>query len=161
MNMGQVMLVRGLFATALIPLLAWQLGALPAARDSFSARVICRVVGEIGGTVFFLIALAHLPIANVSAVLQALPLAVTMGAALFFGEKVGWRRWLAIAVGFAGVLIIVRPGFEGFQRLFALVLVCVVFCAFRDLATRRIPTDIPSLFVSTLTAAAVTICGAF
>ena len=47
--------------------------------------------------------------------LQALPLAVTMGAALVFGEGVGWRRWLAIAVGFAGVLIIVRPGFDGFS----------------------------------------------
>ena len=90
-------------------------------------------------TVTFLIALAQLPIANVSAVLQALPLAVTMGAALIYGETVGWRRWLAIAAGFAGVAIIVRPGLEGFSAYSLVALVCVGFCAVRDLATKRIP----------------------
>ena len=112
-------------------------------------------------TVTFLIALAQLPIANVSAVLQALPLAVTMGAALIYGETVGWRRWLAIAAGFAGVAIIVRPGLEGFSTYSLVALVCVGFCAVRDLATRRIPERIPTLLISTVTALAVTVCGAF
>ena len=74
-----------------------------------------RALAEAGGTVSFLLALVHLPLANVSAVMQALPLAVTMGAALVFGEGVGWRRWLAILIGFLGVLVVVRPGFEGFS----------------------------------------------
>ncbi|TIT64176.1 MAG: DMT family transporter, partial [Mesorhizobium sp.] len=119
-----------------------------------------RVAGEAGATVSFLVALAHLPIANVSAVLQALPLAVTMGAALFFNEGVGWRRWLAIAVGFAGVLVIVRPGFEGFSVYSLLALTSVACCAVRDLATRRIPQAIPTLLVSTATALAMTVLGA-
>ena len=122
--------------------------------------VAIRVLGEAGGTVTFLVALAHLPIANVSAVLQALPLAVTMGAALVFNEGVGWRRWLAIAIGFAGVLIIVRPGFEGFSVYSLLALASVACCAVRDLATNRIPRAIPTLLVSTATAFAMTVLGA-
>lgn len=161
MNMGQVMLIRGIFATLFISALAWQQGALKTPRAIADPMLAIRVFGEVGGTVTFLIALAHLPIATVSAVLQALPLAVTMGAALVFGEDVRWRRWLAIAVGFTGVLIIIRPGFEGFSSYTLLVLACVVFCAIRDLATKRLPEHIPSMFVSTVTAAAVTVTGVF
>lgn len=160
MNVGQVMLVRGLFATVLIAAFAWYKGALRVPRHALHPMVGLRAVGELGGTVFFLLALQHLPIANVSAVLQALPLMVTMAAALFLGEGVGWRRWLAIATGFAGVMIIVRPGFEGFNIYALLALVSVAFCALRDLATRRLPPHIPSLMVSTITASVVMLCGA-
>lgn len=161
MNMGQIMLVRGFFASVLIGTLAWHQGALKTPRFILHPLVAVRALGELGGTVFFLIALAHLPIANVSAVLQALPLAVTMGAAMVFGEGVGWRRWLAIAAGFAGVMIIVRPGFEGFNIYALSALLCVAFCAVRDLATRRIPDTVPTLLISTVTACVVAICGAF
>lgn len=160
MNMAQVMLIRGAFASLFVGLLAWQRGALATPRSMLQPMVAMRVAGEAGATVSFLVALAHLPIANVSAVLQALPLAVTMGAALFFNEGVGWRRWLAIAVGFAGVLIIVRPGFEGFSVYSLLALASVACCAVRDLSTRRIPQEIPTLLVSTATALAMTVLGA-
>lgn len=160
MNMAQVMLIRGAFASLLVGLLAWQRGALALPGSMLQPMVAVRVAGEAGATASFLIALAHLPIANVSAVLQALPLAVTMGAALVFKEGVGWRRWLAIAIGFAGVLIIVRPGFEGFSIYSLLALACVACCAVRDLATKRIPQAIPTLLVSTTTALAMTMLGA-
>ena len=81
--------------------------------------VALRVAGEVLGTVTFLAAIVHLPLANTAAIFQALPLAITLGAALMFGEPVGWRRWLAITAGFIGVLIIVRPGRRGFQPVFA------------------------------------------
>jgi drug/metabolite transporter (DMT)-like permease len=160
MNMAQVMLIRGAFASLFVGLLAWQRGALALPGSMLQPMVAVRVAGEAGATASFLIALAHLPIANVSAVLQALPLAVTMGAALVFKEGVGWRRWLAIAIGFAGVLIIVRPGFEGFSIYSLLALACVASCAVRDLATKRIPQAIPTLLVSTTTALAMTVLGA-
>jgi drug/metabolite transporter (DMT)-like permease len=160
MNMGQVMLVRGLFATLLVALIAWPRGALRAPRAVLQPMVILRVLGEVGATLCFLLALARLPIANVSAVLQALPLAVTMGAALVFNEPVGWRRWLAISIGFLGVMIVVRPGFEGFNAYALLALASVLFCTVRDLATKRIPTDVPTFLVSAATAAAVMIMGA-
>lgn len=160
MNMAQVMLVRGIFATILVALLAWQRGALASPHLMRHPMIALRVFGEAGGTITFLIALAHLPLANVSAVLQALPLAVTLGAALFFGEGVGWRRWIAIAAGFIGVLVIVRPGLAGFSAYSLLVLACVICCAVRDLATRRLPDEVPSLLVSTVTAATITLIGA-
>src|SRR5687768_12156607 len=125
MNMGQVMFLRGAFATLFVAVLAWHQGALANLRLALQPMVLVRVAAEVMATVTFLIALAQLPIANVSAVLQALPLAVTMGAALIYGETVGWRRWLSIAAGFAGVAIIVRPGLEGFSAYSLVALVCV------------------------------------
>lgn len=160
MNMAQVMLVRGVFASMLVGVIAWQSGALIQLRHAFDSMVMLRVAGDAAGTLTFLLALQHLPLANVSAILQALPLAVAMGAALFLGEGVGWRRWLAISVGFIGVLIVVRPGVEGFSVHSLLVLACVLFCAVRDLTTRRIPEAIPSLLVSAVTSIAITILGA-
>jgi drug/metabolite transporter (DMT)-like permease len=161
MNMGQVMFLRGAFASLFIAALAWHQGALSNLRLTLQPMVLIRVAAEMMATVTFLIALAQLPIAIVSAVLQALPLAVTMGAALIYGEAVGWRRWLAIAAGFAGVAVIVRPGLEGFSFYSLVALVCVGFCTARDLATKRIPEQIPTLLVSTVTAFAVSVCGAF
>ncbi|PLP57506.1 EamA family transporter [Mesorhizobium loti] len=161
MNMAQVMLVRGIFASALITVLACQRGALASPRLALHPLVALRALAEAGGTVSFLLALAHLPLANVSAVMQALPLAVTMGAALVFGEGVGWRRWLAIATGFVGVMIVVRPGFEGFSSYSLLALASVVCCMVRDLVTKKIPTQIPTLLVSTTTAMIITVLGGF
>jgi drug/metabolite transporter (DMT)-like permease len=154
------MLVRGVFAIALIAALAWHRRALRPLRTLMLKPVALRVVGEVGGTVSFLAAIVHLPLANTAAIFQVLPLAITLGAAVIFGEPVGWRRWLAIIAGFLGVLIIVRPGVEGFNVFALLALVSVAFCAVRDLATRRIPAPIPSLFITLLTTVTVTITGA-
>ena len=55
--------------------------------------IIIRILAEIGTTVTFLTALKYMPLANVTAILQSLPLAITMAAALFLRERVGWRRW--------------------------------------------------------------------
>ena len=160
MNFGQVMLVRGLFAIALITALAWHQRAMRPLRTLMAKPVALRVVGELGGTVSFLAAIVHLPLANTAAIFQALPLAITLGAALIFREPVGWRRWLAIAAGFVGVLIIVRPGVAGFNQFSLFALISVAFCAVRDLATRQIPAQIPSLFITLLTTAVITAAGA-
>ena len=159
MNAAQVMFVRGMFATALVGLLAWRAGVLSSLASLRRPLVAIRALAEVGSTLCFLAALAYMPLANVSAILQALPLAVTMGAAVFLREPVGWRRWSAILVGFVGVLIIVRPGFDGFNAYSLLVLLCVAFCALRDLVTRSIPDEIPSLAISFATAVFVTATG--
>lgn len=160
MNFGQVMLVRGLFAILLIGAVALYQGAMRPLRTLVMKPVALRVVGEVGGTISFMAALTHLPLANTSAIFQALPLAITLGAALIFGEPVGWRRWLAIAAGFIGVLIIVRPGISGFSQFSLLALVSVAFCALRDLATKQIPAQIPSVFITLLMTVTVTATGA-
>jgi len=78
-------------------------------------------------------------LSSASAILQATPLVVVMGAALIFGERVGWRCWTAIGVGFAGVLIILRPGLDGFTPLSLLAVLGMLGFAGRDLATRAAP----------------------
>ena len=99
--------------------------------------ILVRVVAEICTTIAFLTALKHMPLANVTAILQALPLAITMAAALFLAEPVGWRRWSAILVGFVGVLIVVRPGLEGFNVYSLSALVAIIFIIVREIATRK------------------------
>lgn len=160
MNVGQLMMVRGAFASVLIAALAASQGAFRHLRLLANPLVALRASCELSATVMFLFALTQMPLANVSAVLQALPLAVTMGAALFLGEAVGWRRWIAIAIGFSGVMIVVRPGFEGFNAYSLLALCSVAFAAGRDLVTSRIPDTVPTALVSSVTAVLVTIAGA-
>lgn len=159
-NFGQVMMVRSVFAMMLIGCLALRNGAMRPLRTIFLMPIVVRVVCEVGGAITFLAAITHLPLANTYSIFQALPLAVTLGAVVAFGEHVGWRRWLAIVVGFIGVLIIVRPGLAGFNQYSLLVLASVVLCAIRDLATKSIPKDIPSLFVTLLTTVSVGTAGA-
>ena len=161
LSIFQVMFLRGLFATTLLGLIAWKAKSLfPAIEKSDWRFMILRLTGEIGATFCYLTALFNMPLANATAILQALPLAVTLGAALFFGEPVGWRRYLAIIIGFVGVLIIVRPGAEGFNAYSMSALAAVGFIVLRDLSTRRLPARIPSLFVALLTSVGVTVMGA-
>jgi drug/metabolite transporter (DMT)-like permease len=143
----------------LVAAFAYHQGALRPLRTLMLKPVALRVFGEIGGTISFMAAVVHLPLANTSAIFQALPLAITLGAAVIFHEPVGWRRWSAIAAGFIGVLIIVRPGLAGFSQYSVFALVSVAFCALRDLATRKIPAQIPSLFITLLTTVTVTAAG--
>jgi drug/metabolite transporter (DMT)-like permease len=157
LSLEQAVFLRGILASVLIGGLAWSQGALPyrpAGRDV--RQVVLRSVGEIAGTVCFLTALFHMPIANASAILQSLPLAVTLAAALVFGEPVGWRRYLAIGVGFAGVLIIVRPGSEGFNAYALWALLAVGFIVLRDLSSRRMSPGAPALAVVLYTTLALT-----
>lgn len=106
--------------------------------------VVLRNLGEVVGGVGFVTALAIGELASTSAILQVLPLTLVLGAALFLGEKVGWRRWASVAVGFAGVLLILRPGTATFQPAMIWALLGVAGLTMRDLATRRIPPGVPS-----------------
>ncbi|MDP2120624.1 MAG: DMT family transporter [Hoeflea sp.] len=159
LSIAQLMFLRGVVASILIYLLARHRGALRPLRYLRDPWVALRVMGELLGTLTFLAGLARIPLANASAILQALPLAVTMGAALFLAEPVGWRRWAAILIGFSGILIIVRPGIEGFSPYALMIVGTVIFATVRDIATRKVDPAIPSLFLSTVTAIAVTLAG--
>lgn len=158
-TVAQIMLVRGAMTMVLVFLIARHLGALPTRRMLTDRIMLLRVFFEIGATLTYLTALSRIPFANASSILQSLPLAVTLGAALFLGEKVGWRRWMAIGTGFVGVLIILKPGASGFvpDALFAVV--AVFFTAGRDLVTKRVDPSIPSISISLFTTTVVTILG--
>ncbi|MFN4101033.1 MAG: DMT family transporter [Pararhodobacter sp.] len=160
MPMFQTLAWRGLGVCLILGVVAWRAGAfrtiiLPGDRR----LVILRTLADTAATWFFLQALYNLPLANVTAILQALPLTVTLGAALFLGERVGWRRLLAIAVGFVGVMLIVRPDAAGFDRHAISALISVGFVTLRDLLTRRMSRSVPSLIVALANAGAVTLFG--
>lgn len=159
LSTAQIMFVRGLFTSILVLILARWFGALRSPKLILRPAVLVRILAEVGASITYIWALGQIPLANASAILQALPLAVTLGAAVFLGEPVGWRRWSAIIAGFIGVLIVVRPGPEGFTLASGIVIVCVVFAATRDLVTRKISPDIPSLYISATTAIAITVAG--
>ena len=153
----QAMFLRGLGLVACLIGLCAAAGQL---RPAVSVRdwwlVVLRGLAEVGGAVFFMTALFHMPLANVSAIMQATPLAVSLAGAIFLGEMLGWRRLLAILVGFLGVLLIVRPGGSDFS-IFTLAAVGAVICVtFRDLAARRLSKDLPSLFAALVAAVLVT-----
>ena len=110
--------------------------------------LLARVSAEVCATIAFLLALKHMPLANVTAILQALPLAITMAAALFLSEPVGWRRWIAIILGFTGVLIIVRPGLEGFNIYSLSALAAIFFITVREIFTRKLTSKVPTITVA-------------
>ncbi len=122
--------------------------------------ILLRTLGEVGGTYFFLTALFHMPIANVSAILQALPLAVSLAATLFLGEALGWRRFAAIAIGFVGVVLIIQPGGADFSSYSIYALIAVACITLRDLAVRRMSVQVPVVFVALIAAIGVTALGA-
>lgn len=107
--------------------------------ESLSAPIFARMMSEIVGRIAYSLAIAFGSLAVVSAVLQATPLAVTLGAALFFKETVGIRRWSAIFVGFLGVIVILRPGLDGFEPVALLSVIGLIGLAVRDLTTRAAP----------------------
>jgi drug/metabolite transporter (DMT)-like permease len=152
----QVIFLRGCLTSAAVAVIAWRMGAFTkrvSRRDT--GAIFLRVLGEVGGTYFFLTALYHMPLANVTSLLQALPLAITLTAALVFRERIGLPRLGAITVGFIGVMLIVRPGAEGFN-VYALYWLAAVGClTLRDLATRSLSRQTSSMLVTFATSITV------
>lgn len=98
-----------------------------------------RAVAEVIGRLSYILAIALTPLSSATAILQATPLVVVAGAALVFGEKVGWRRWAAVLVGFAGVMVILKPAPGAFVAASLFAVVGMAGFAGRDLATRAAP----------------------
>jgi len=119
--------------------------------------MLLRAGAEVMATICFLSALKHLPLPNVTAIIQILPLTITMAAALFLKEPVGIRRWTAIIIGFIGVMIVIKPGAEGFSLYSFYAVLSVVFVTIREIVTRKMPQDVPSLMVTLVTALSVTL----
>ena len=156
---GEILAITALFGCLFFAAIARTQGQRTITRAALHPWILARNAGEMVGTYAFITALAAVPLATVSAVLQAMPLAVTLGAALFMGERTGWRRWTAIALGFAGVLIVIRPGMDGFRPAALWVLVTVAGLALRDLASRAVPPDVSTSQLSAWGTAAVTVLG--
>lgn len=145
---GQVLIMLGLGSMAMFYVLARVQGHSVLMPRAWRMQPVLRAVTEAISAFGFAGALSLVDISTVAAVFQATPLAITMGAALFLGEQVGWRRWSAVCVGFIGVLMIIRPGLDTFDPAVLLVLLAVAGVATRDLMTRVMDSAIPSSVIS-------------
>ena len=160
MPLFQAITLRGILTTAALVLIGLATGGLrprPQRRDLGVVGV--RSLADIAATVFFLVALTHMPLANLSAIMQSLPLAVTLGAAVVFKTPLGWRRLSAISIGFLGVMLIVKPGSDVFNIWSMMGLASVATVVVRDLSTKSLSPAVPSVLVAVAAGAGVTLMG--
>lgn len=156
MPTGEAMFIRGLIGSTIVGVIAIHGGMLPRLGNFMSGMLGLRTLSDVGGALFFQNGLARVPFADAGSITQINPLIVTAGAALFFGEKVGWRRWTATIVGLLGVLLIIRPGGSTFQWASLLLLGATLCSASRDLLTRSIPGGVPAIILAGSSIIAVT-----
>ena len=154
----QAIFVRGVF-TSFILLTLVLINFRNLFRDFQGNNVLIslRTLGEIGGTYCFLTALFKMPIANLMMILQTVPIALTLVSVFILKEAVKKHILVALVVGFLGVLIILRPGMEGFDSYSILGLGAVAFVVLRDLSTRKIKGNIRNIDVAFLGAFSITL----
>ncbi|SNT74442.1 DMT family transporter [Paracoccus seriniphilus] len=158
---GQLLLLVGLAGMLLFGLwLAFSPEGLEW-RFLYVPKVLLRNLAEAVAGIAFLTALSIGDLSIASAILQASPLLMTLGAALFLKEPVGWRRWSSIIIGFVGVLLIVRPGSDAFQPASILAVIAVIALAARDLLTRQLPANIGSGFLTASAFGSMAVAGLF
>ncbi len=159
MPVGQILFLFGLGGALVFGIVAKLGGQVWLSPVLLARPVMLRNLAEAFATASFVSALALIPLSVLSAIIQANPLIVTLGAALFLGERVGWRRWLAIGIGLAGVLIIIRPGTDAFDPAILLAVLAVIGLSLRDLATRPVPREIPTSLLASYSFATVSLTG--
>jgi len=149
---AQVVVVMGAVGLLAFALAARARGLKPMPPEIFRGPSLLRAAGEAGASTCFVFSLSEVDLSLFTTIVQANPLLVVLGAALFLGEPVGWRRWLAILLGMVGVLIVLRPTGGDFNAFALLVFLGVLSQSIRDLATRRVAKGIHTLQLS---------CGSF
>ncbi len=159
MAVGQILLFLGFGTACIFAVIATLRRKNIFARAAWRKPFLYRMLAEGFAAMAFATSLSLVDISVVAAVFQVTPLAITLGAALFLGEAVGWRRWSAILIGFSGVLLIIRPGLSGFEPEVLLVVIAVVCVAARDLITRHMDIDVDSTVISFQGFAASVIAG--
>lgn len=135
-DIGVILTYFGVGGALMFMLLTWRRGEAVFVRAMLSRAVLIREVLEMTGRVCYSLAVVLIPLSTTSAILQSAPLMVILGAAVIFREKVGIRRWMAIALGFTGVMMIIRPGLDTFDPASLFAVIGTLGFAGRDLATR-------------------------
>ena len=142
MPVSQVLVMFGLIGAGVFFILARMQHTPIFTKDALSAGMRLRLIFEFTGRLFYILALAMTSLSGTTVILQATPLVVVGGAALFMGEPVGWRRWTAICLGLIGVVIVLRPSSDDFSVLSILAVVGMLGFAGRDLASRAAPVSL-------------------
>jgi drug/metabolite transporter (DMT)-like permease len=144
---GQLLLIRGLFAITLVIGFITVTGNLKNMKAAIKPIVILRATCEVMVTLTYITAIAQLPIGDITSIMQATPIIMTILCAILRIELVDFKRWLAVLIGFAGVLLITQPGGASFTVYSLIALASATFVAIRDLITRRISNEIPPQIV--------------
>ena len=155
MPTGETVFVRGLCTILMVTVAAFWTGAIYRLRQALVRAMGWRSIGDVGSALFFQAALARMPFADLMGILQMTPLSLTAGSALFLGERVGWRRWSAVAVGFAGALLVIKPGSSAFNAWAVLGVLSVLCGTLRDVSTRRLDVALSPLLIMLLSQIAV------
>ena len=148
MPAAQLIFIRGVVATVLVLAVAKATGATRHLREIARGWVGIRAVVDSIATMLFLVSLFHLPLANATAINMLSPLLIAVLAALFLRERLGPARWIAIGIGFAGVLLVIQPRSEHFNGYALVCLLSSVLIAVRDLVTRRVHAAVPSILIT-------------
>lgn len=154
---GQTIFLRGVVATLLVLVMVRALGAFDRIGDACKPRVIVRSLLDSLGTLCYLWSLMHLPLPNAVAIGLAAPLFLVVFAVLFIRERVDAGRWMAIAAGFFGVLLIIQPRATGFNYFSLVCLLGVLLHALRDFSTRSIGAAVPSIVITLTAAVSITL----
>ena len=143
---GQILIMFGLGGALIFLLVAHFKNEKIMLRDMLLLPMYIRALFEIIGRLFYVLAISLIPLSTATVIIQATPIVVVAGAAIIFGEKVGWRRWTAILLGLFGVIVIIQPTAESFSFLSVLALIGMIGFAGRDLASRAAPENL-SVFI--------------
>ena len=157
--LGELIVLRNLTSTIYILVFALAFSGMTLPAKPQTRLLWLRMAAELFSTLFFLSGLVSLPIADATAISQFTPLALTAAAAIFLKEPIGWRRWLAAISGLAGVLLVIRPGTAAFSPAALLILASVAFIVLRDLTTRAISNDVPTLTLTAMSASVSVFAG--
>ena len=159
--LGQVMIVFGVGSITVFLGLMRIKGESVRLSSLTNPAVVLRNIGDLIAINGMCLALVLVPISTIGAVIQTVPLMVTAAAALFLGERVGKRRWLAIVIGFLGTLFIIQPGAANFDITTTFVLIAAVGMALRDVTTKLVWEKFSTLLLSSYTSALFIISGSF
>lgn len=145
---SEVMALRGAFALIFLGLILWWRGELRDIPKVFDWQVGLRGVGEAVNGVLLISALAVIPLGNVITIIQLVPFAMTVIAAVSLGERVGWRRWIAVAAGLLGVVLVVKPATGAFDVASLYAVGATFSILLRDILARAIGTRVPAFVVA-------------
>ena len=152
MPTGQLIVTRGIFAVACILAIIVATGEAKRIKGAARPIVLLRAGIEFLITLFYVIAISQLPISDLTSIMQATPIIMTIFVAVLRIEIVNWQRWIAVLVGFLGVLLVTKPGGANFTWFTLSALISATFVAFRDLVTRKITGEIaPQIIILTTT----------
>jgi len=158
---GQVMIVFGVGSITVFLGLMRIKGESVRLSPFTNSAVVLRNIGDLIAINGMCLALVFVPISTIGAVIQTVPLMVTAAAALFLGERVGTRRWLAIVIGFLGTIFVIQPGAANFDITTTFVLIAAVGMALRDITTKLVRENFSTLLLSSYTSVLFIISGSF